>query len=231
MKLVGYARVSTQGQADNTSLEEQKKRIRAYCYAFGHELLEIFEEVGSGQRASTRPQFQLALDLVRDRADGIIAVKLDRIARNARDVLALVEDVLKPENKNLVLLDLNVDTSTPTGRAILAVMAAVAQLECEIITERCQGGRKAKSEAGGYAFGSPPYGFRAEDSELVEVSEEQEVIELIRRHHKSGKSQQAIADWLNSQGYKPRRGQIWRQSAIANILTRLHTHTRKKRSS
>ena len=72
--------------------------------------------------------------MVRGEADGIVALKLDRIARNTRDVLALVEDVLQPSNKALVLLDLNVDTSTPTGRMILTVMAAVAQLERDNIS-------------------------------------------------------------------------------------------------
>jgi DNA invertase Pin-like site-specific DNA recombinase len=43
MKLVGYIRVSTSGQEDNTSLTEQRRRIQAYCDAFGHELVYVFE--------------------------------------------------------------------------------------------------------------------------------------------------------------------------------------------
>ncbi|MFN5978070.1 MAG: recombinase family protein, partial [Pseudanabaena sp.] len=133
MKLVGYVRISSESQADNTSLVEQRKKIEAYCYAFGHELIAVFEEVGSGKDAKHRPQFQKALEMVRTDADGIIAAKLDRLARNTRDVLALVEDTLQPTNKALVLLDLQVDTSTPTGRMILTVMAAVATLERDVI--------------------------------------------------------------------------------------------------
>ena len=56
MKLVGYIRVSSESQADNTSLAEQKKKIESYCYVFGHELIGLFTEVGSGKHAGDRPQ-------------------------------------------------------------------------------------------------------------------------------------------------------------------------------
>lgn len=223
MKLVGYIRVSSESQAENTSLVEQRKKIEAYCYAFGHELIQVFEEIGSGKDAENRPQFQSALERVRTEADGIVAIKLDRIARNTRDVLELVEDTLQPQNKALVLLDLNVDTSTPTGRMILTVMAAVAQLERDVINERTQGGRKAKAANGGYAYGSPKFGSQALEGLLIVNEQEQQVIELIRRHHKSGKSTRAIATWLNQQGYRTKRGSEWQSAQITRILTRLRS--------
>lgn len=154
--------------------------------------------------------------------DGIVAVKLDRIARNTRDVLALVEDTLQPNNKALVLLDLQVDTSTPTGRMILTVMAAVATLERDVINERTQGGRKAKAEQGGYAYGSPKFGTQAVEGELVPNEKEQEIIEIIRRHHKSGKSLRAIADYLNQHGYPSKRGGVWKHTSIKTVLDRLY---------
>ena len=222
MKLVGYIRVSSESQAENTSLGEQRKKIEAYCYAFGHELIAVFEEVGSGTKAQNRPQFQDALNLVRNEADGLIATKLDRVARNTRDVLALVEDTLQPNNKALVLLDLQVDTSTPTGRMILTVMAAVATLEADTIRTRTQGGRKAKSDNGGYAYGAPKFGEVAIDNELVPDESEQKVIEIIRRHHKSGKSLRAIAEYLNQNGYTAKRGKAWQHTSVKAVLDRLY---------
>ncbi len=112
--------------------------------------------------------------------------------------MELVEDVLQPANKALVLLDLNVDTSTPTGKMILTMMAAVAELERAQITERTQGGRKAKASQGGYAYGSPAFGQQSVEGKLVPSDDEQQVIEIIRRHHKSGKSLRAIALFLCS---------------------------------
>lgn len=216
MKMVGYIRVSSESQADNTSLGEQRRRIQAYCDAYQYELIAVFEEVGSAKDAESRPQFQAALEMVRTEADGIVAVKLDRIARNTRDVLALVEDTLQPNNKSLVLLDLGVDTRTPTGKMILTVMAAVATLERDVINERTQGGRKAKAEAGGYAYGSPKFGLKSVDGQLVKDELETEVIDLIRRHRKSGKSYQAIADYLNAQGIPAKRGK-WSHTTVGRV--------------
>jgi site-specific DNA recombinase len=74
MKLVGYIRVSTSGQEDNTSLSEKRRRIQAYCDAFGHELFYVFEEVGSGKDAKGRPLFQTALEMARTSDDGTVAL-------------------------------------------------------------------------------------------------------------------------------------------------------------
>jgi site-specific DNA recombinase len=111
-------------------------------------------EVGSGKNNTERP-FTQALEAVRYRADGIVAAKLDRlwrkrsyrVARHIRDVLELVEDVLQPEKKAPILLDLRVDTSTPMGTLILTVMAAVATFERSVINQRTQGGRRLKMVA------------------------------------------------------------------------------------
>jgi site-specific DNA recombinase len=220
MKLVGYIRVSTSGQEDNTSLSEQRRRIQAYCDAFGHELFHVFEEVGSGKDAKGRPQFQTALEMVRTSADGIVALKLDRIARNTRDVLELVEDILQPNDKALVLLDIQVDTSTPTGRMILTVMAAVAQLERDVIKERTQEGRRVKASSGGFAFGSPAFGHHSIEGQLLTNHPEAQVIELIRKHHKSGKSFHQIAIWLNTQAYSPKRGGSWHRQTVQKVIER-----------
>ncbi|MGK7912091.1 MAG: recombinase family protein [Synechococcus sp.] len=145
--------------------------MKNYCHAFGHELVKVFVEVGSGKDTDNRPQFQAALEMVREEADGIIALKLDRIARNARYVLALVEDCLHPPNKALVLLDLQVDTSA--GKMILTVIAAVAELERNTIAKRTKAGRAAKAAKGGFAYGSPHFGTKAVEGKLVPIEKEQ----------------------------------------------------------
>lgn len=169
-----------------------------------------------------RPQFQQALAFVATGADGIIAAKLDRLARNTRDVLTLVDDVLQPQKKALILLDLQVDTTTPQGYMILTVMSAVAKLERDLINERTQGGRRAKAANGGYAYGSPAFGQVAIEGDLMPKSDELEVVELIRRHHKSGKSFQAIASWLNEKGHKTKRGCDWQAMSVKRVVDRLY---------
>ena len=96
------------------------------------------------------------------------------------------------------------------------------------IWQRLEQGRKAKAVEGGYAgYGSPAFGQRVVKGELVADSQEQQIIELIRRHHKSGKSLQQIADWLNGNGYKTKRGQQWRRISIKRVLDRLYGKNNK----
>ena len=91
------------------------------------------------------------------------------------------------------------------------------------IWERLEQGRQAKASSGGYAgYGSPAFGQRAVNGELTDDPTECEVIELIRRHHKSGKSLQKIADWLNQQGYTTKRGQAWQRISVKRVLDRLY---------
>lgn len=91
------------------------------------------------------------------------------------------------------------------------------------IWDRLEKGRKAKAARGGYAgYGSPAFGQKTINGELVEDPREQQIIELIRRHHKSGKSLQQIADWLNQNAYQTKRGQQWRRISVKRVLDRLY---------
>ncbi len=92
--------------------------------------------------------------------------------------------------------------------------------------ERLEQGRKAKAARGGYAgYGSPSFGQMSVEGELVNNPPEQEIIELIRRHHKSGKSLQQIADWLNYHGYRTKRDSEWQRISVKRVLDRLYGKT------
>ncbi len=94
------------------------------------------------------------------------------------------------------------------------------------VWQRLEQGRRAKAAQGGYAgYGSPAFGQRVVDGELVDNPNEQKIIELIRRHHKSGKSLQQIADWLNQKNYTTKRGQQWQRISVKRVLDRLYGRT------
>lgn len=96
------------------------------------------------------------------------------------------------------------------------------------VWQRLEQGKQAKAARGGYAgYGSPAFGQKAVNGELVADSQEQEIVELIRRHHKSGKSLQQIADWLNQNGYQTKRGSQWRRISIKRVLDRLYGKNQK----
>ena len=96
------------------------------------------------------------------------------------------------------------------------------------IRERLQRGRSRKAQQGGYVgYGSPAFGQRSINGELVDDEREQAVIELIRRHHKSGKSLQQIANWLNDNGHKTKRGHQWKRISVKRVLDRLYDRSGK----
>ena len=92
--------------------------------------------------------------------------------------------------------------------------------------ERLELGRRSKAAQGGYAgYGSPAFGKKSVNGNLVVDEKEQQIIELIRRHHKSGKSLQQIANWMNIQGYKTKRGREWQRVSVKRVLDRLYGKT------
>jgi hypothetical protein len=91
------------------------------------------------------------------------------------------------------------------------------------VWERLEQARKIKAAQGGYiGHGSPAFGQQSVNGELIEKLDEQQIIELIRRHHKSGKSLQQVADWLNQNGYKTKRGKQWQRISVKRVLDRLY---------
>ncbi|MEM8808349.1 MAG: recombinase family protein [Cyanobacteria bacterium P01_G01_bin.38] len=98
----------------------------------------------------------------------------------------------------------------------------------QLVWQRLEAGRQAKAAKGGYVgYGSPAYGERAVNGQLVKDEKEQAIIDLIRRHHKSGKSLQQIADWMNQQGYKTKRGRQWQRISVKRVLDRLYSKSSK----
>ena len=105
-------------------------------------------------------------------------------------------------------------------------MMSAERWDMSEVSLRLNRGRQAKAAQGGYAgYGSPPFGQVAYNGELVDNPREVEVIELIRRHHKSGKSLQQIANWLNQHGYMTKRGHQWQRISVKRVLDRFYGKT------
>jgi DNA invertase Pin-like site-specific DNA recombinase len=121
MTNIGYARVSTAGQ----SLEVQIEALRA-CD-------KLFKEKESGAKEE-RQQLTMMLDYVRE-GDTITVTKLCRLARNTKHLLEVV-DHLDRKGVALVVLNLGIDTKSPTGRLMLTMIGAVASFERQLLLER-----------------------------------------------------------------------------------------------
>jgi len=140
MALVGYARVSTVGQ----SLDAQLQALA--------ECSKIFQEKVSGAK-DDRPQLSLMLDFVRE-GDVVMVTKLDRLARNTRHLLEISE-YLHAKRVALRILNLGIDTSTPTGKLMLTMIGAIATFERELMLERQAEGIAMAKQRGVYKGRKP----------------------------------------------------------------------------
>lgn len=133
--IVGYARTSTLEQV--AGFEAQLRELKAMGCT------KLFQEQVSS--VAKRQQLEACLEYLRE-GDTLIVTKLDRLARNVAHLGQLVAD-LRGKGVSLRILDLGLDTSTPTGELILNMMGAVAQFERQMMLERQREGiAKAKSE-------------------------------------------------------------------------------------
>lgn len=134
---IGYVRVSTTEQ--NTARQEVLMKDLGVD--------EIYIDKASGKNTD-RPELQKMLDYVR-KGDIVIVESISRFARNTKDLLELIETLNKKQVEFISKKE-NIDTSTPTGKFMLTVFGAVAELEREYILQRQAEGIAIAKQEGKY---------------------------------------------------------------------------------
>ncbi|MEW5932001.1 MAG: recombinase family protein [Bacillota bacterium] len=222
-KAVGYVRVSTEEQAaTGYGLDAQERAIRAFAESQGYELVDVVADPGvsGASRPEKRPGFSRVLGLAQEGAFSVLLLwKFDRLARNLAYAVGTANALREQYGVVIRSVTEPIDTSTPMGETILAVLAGMAAQEREAITERTLAGKKEKARRGGFAGGAAPLGYRRDKEGGLEVDPEE--AELVRRIHamrKQGMSYRAIADTLNAEGAPTKRGGKWYPATIAYIL-------------
>src|SRR5437762_7168257 len=144
-----YARVSTTEQTP----ENQLVALRAFALARGWAASEFVDHGVSGAK-DRRPQLDAMLaDVRRRKLDLVLVTKLDRLARSTRHLVTLGAE-LEALGVDLVVLDQAIDTTTPSGRLLFHMLAAVAEFERDLIRDRVLAGlRRARTQ--GRRLGRP----------------------------------------------------------------------------
>ena len=217
-----YIRVSTAGQAEHGySLDAQRERLAAYCLAMGWtvDAEHVYVDAGVSGKSTERAAYQAMLaaaqagDITR-----IVAVKLDRLSRNVRDFLGLV-DTLGAWGCGLALLAEQFDSGTPQGRFALTMFASLAELERHTITDRMLSGKRAKAVAGGWCGGPLPYGYQWQ-GELT-IATEPEQAATVRRVYEMfvlGWGLTEIARILDADGVPTAQGGTWDGNTVRYLL-------------
>jgi len=140
----GYARVSTVGQRDGNSLEEQARAIKErYSDAV------IIEEAYSG--AKDRPIFNGLLNKL-VAGDTLVVTKLDRFCRSVKEGLGYIDGLLA-KGVRIHILNMGLIEDTPMGRLMVTNLLAFAEFERAMILERTQGGKAIARQKPGYREG------------------------------------------------------------------------------
>jgi len=142
MPVIGYARVSTTDQDLEVQLEALKQAGAT----------RIYQEKVSGVKKD-RPELVAMLDYVRDE-DTVIVTKLVRIARSTKHLLEIV-DQLQDKGVSFKVLNIDLDTSTPTGKLMLTMLGAIATFEREMMLERQAEGIAIAKQKGKYKGRKP----------------------------------------------------------------------------
>lgn len=199
MATYGYVRVSSVGQVDGTSLDEQVRRVQGIALLRGIADFEIFRDEGiSGSVALDQRPMGSQLMLALRPGDTVIASKLDRMFRNAADALTRAQG-WKEQGVKLILADMGPDpvTENGVGKLMFTMLAAMAEWERDRIAERVAEGRKAKLARGG-ALGTAPLGYtkvgRGKDAMLVPIPGKDQLFQTIADAREAGMSYRAIVE-------------------------------------
>ena len=202
MTVYGYARVSTERQADEgVSLEEQIRRIEGRALEQGWQIAEVFIERGiSGSvPLGDRPEGARLMATLQP-GDVVIAAKLDRMFRSAWNALNVIREFQRRQI-SLWLLDLGGDVSGyGIAKLVLTILAAIAEFERERIGERIRDAKRHQRRSGQYLGGDRPFGWEiGEDGVLVEKEDEQRALAEMQALRSQGRSYRAISEHMRTE--------------------------------
>ena len=178
-----YARVSSAGQEDNTSLSVQATRCKSWCLAQGWTVADSSSDVASGATLD-RPALARLRSLLQP-GDAVVVLKLDRLSRSVVDLEPLL---IEWEGLGVSIHSVSepIETGTAMGRALLRILIVFAQAEREVITERVLSGKAKNAADGGFNGGPAPFGYRRPNERgqpfEVEPSEAEIVMTLFKRY-------------------------------------------------
>lgn len=216
-KAIAYLRVSTDKQGrSGLGLEAQREAVGRFTASNGmaviHEYLEV--ETGKGANAlAKRPQLAAALAAAKKERATVVVAKLDRLARNTKFLLTLIES-----GADVAFADMP-QIAGPMGKFILTQMAAVAELEAGLISQRTKAALQASKERGTELgkHGKVLAGQNKADALQRASTVAPELLEM----RASGMSMRKIVETMNERGVPSPTGGKWHLTSLHRVMGRL----------
>ena len=200
IRVAGYVRVSTPRQVDDESLNTQRESIKKFCKQQGYQLIEIYadEGISGGSIKDRHALLRCMYDGQSGKFKILIVHRLSRFGRNANELLNNHKE-LKNAGIELRSISEGIDFSSKYGEFMLTMLAAVAQLDSDIIREQMLENRIAKTRRGIPAMGSMPWGrkYVKETGEWIIKEGAKELIEKAAEDYLNGKTLVEICKYLN----------------------------------
>lgn len=231
-RFVAYYRVSTQEQGrSGLGLEAQRQAVVRLIKTNGNRIVAEFTEIESG-RKNNRPELEKAVQFARDNDATLVIAKLDRLSRDSYFTNQLMHEGLK-----FVCADM-----PQANNFTIRIMAALAEYERELIVGRIKGALDAKkARQPNWKPGRPerpdrPSGFTDEERkkgretmtrEANENEEHRKAFHFIKPRRESGMSWQAIANELNREKYRTRKGKKFTYGMVAYLYKRFSTQEKE----
>lgn len=221
MRVGIYIRVSTDEQArEGYSIDAQRRVLNAWAVVKGADRVAEYVDEGYSAKNLNRPAVQRLIEACRRRdLDMVIVWKTDRLTRNLRDLLMLMEDVFRDNAVEFVSCTESIDTSTPAGRLVLNMLGAVAQNERENTSERTSMVMREMAKEARHLGGRPPYGYGVgPDRKYIIIPREADAVRMIFALKRSGASYNQIISALESAGHRTRSGRPFCKNTILDML-------------
>lgn len=218
--VAAYIRVSTDGQVgdDKFGLDAQKEQIIEFCQKNDYNIIKWYSDEGESG-AKYRPGFDEIVygDVTNPPYEAVVVAKSDRVARDI-NIYFYYQGALLRKNIELISICEDFGQFGVFANMLKAFTLTCAEMERENINKRTSAGRTVKSAKGGYSGGRTPFGYRAENHQMIVVKEEAAVVQMIfRMKDKEGMTYKAICEVLNSAGYTNRSGTRFSISTVQVI--------------
>jgi len=220
IKAALYIRVSTEEQAlEGQSVDAQIEILGQYCQLYNIDIYEIYKDLGvSGKTTRNRSGLQQMLkDASSSKFNMVLVWKISRLSRSLKDLLLILEQL---ENNNIVFNSYSekLDTSTSVGRMTLQLLGSIAEFERSTIIDNVKLGLQEYARKGGKT--GTVLGYDSIDRQLTVNSMEADTVNLIYTLYVLNRtSMSSIADYLNKNNYRTKRGKKFRKDSISVILS------------